>query len=81
MAAVLQEADFRVMVGDEDAEQGQTHIMHLDTEKNTTYNFRAPISYARKFALALLFDEGYMNLGLLVRVQRKMDSGQWIDHD
>lgn len=81
MAAVTQEEEFRVIVGDEDPDSGQTHYTHLDESKNTNYKFRAPISYARKFAMALLFDEGYMNLGLLVRIQRKMESGQWIDHD
>jgi hypothetical protein len=81
MSAQLQEEDFRVIVGDEDSTQGQTHILHLDAEKNETLAFRAPVSYATKFGHALLFEQGYFNLGLLVRIQRRMPTGQWIDHD
>jgi len=81
MALDLEEAEFRVIVGEEDPEEGQTHILHLDASKNQTYVYRAPVSYAIKFARAILFEEGYYTGSLLVRTQRKMmDTGQWIDH-
>jgi hypothetical protein len=81
MALDLEEAEFRVIVGEEDPEQGQTHTLHLDAEKNQHYQYRAPVSYATKFGQALLFGEGYYIGSLLVRIQRKMSTtGQWIDH-
>ena len=81
MALDLEEAEVRVIVGEEDPEQGQTHILHLDADKNQNYVYRAPVSYATKFGQALLFGEGYYIGSLLVRIQRKMiTTGQWIDH-
>ncbi|RJR10252.1 hypothetical protein C4588_03560 [Candidatus Parcubacteria bacterium] len=76
---MLEEAEFRVVVGDNDPEQGQTHVTHLDAEKNETIYFTAPINYAMKFAQALLFEAGYWSDGLLIRLQRKLNPEQWID--
>lgn len=71
--------DFRVVVGEEDSDEGRTHPLHLVADQHTTHYYKGPLVYGRELGQALLFREGYYTGSLLVRIQRKLGD-QWIDH-
>lgn len=76
---VLDVEEFRVIIAEENPEEGVTHVLHLSETQHETFLFTAPVSFAKKIAYGVLFEEGYWNSGYLLRLQRKLPNGTWID--